>query len=48
MVVAHNAVHHGKRYPSRITLAVLPPSKTRPTDPYHHKGKSAKSDKRDP
>ncbi len=35
MVIAHNAVHHSRKYPSSITLSVLPASKTRPTDPFH-------------
>jgi predicted acyl esterase len=37
MVIAHNTVHHDSRYPSRITFTVVPASKERPTDPYHHK-----------
>ncbi len=35
MVTAHNAVHHSRRYPSSVTLTVLPASKERPTDPFH-------------
>lgn len=35
MLIAHNAIHHSKAYPSAITLTVLPASKERPTDAYH-------------
>lgn len=37
MLIAHNQIHHSAAYPSEITLTVLPASKQRPTDPYHHK-----------
>ncbi len=33
MVVAHNAVYSGGKYPSKVELTVLPASRERPTDP---------------